>query len=147
MGHKQTKAALVEMVLKVALAQMTPTWLNRQSTLDRILQQVSSAAVQGCDLIVFGEALLPGYPFWLDLTGGAEFNSGIQKTLFAHYARQAVDIDGGDLDSLTELATTKGIAVYLGCIERPMSRGGHSLYCSLVYIDKQGCIQSVHRKL
>jgi nitrilase len=35
----------------------------------------------------------------------------------------------------------------LGCIERPVDRGGHSLYASLVYIDSDGVIQSVHRKL
>ncbi|MBP9078356.1 MAG: carbon-nitrogen hydrolase family protein, partial [Haliscomenobacter sp.] len=39
------------------------------------------------------------------------------------------------------------IAVYLGAIERAQDRGGHSAYCSLVYIDPQGIIQSVHRKL
>ena len=35
----------------------------------------------------------------------------------------------------------------LGCIERPLDRGGHSLYCSLVYVSPQGDIASVHRKL
>jgi nitrilase len=35
----------------------------------------------------------------------------------------------------------------LGCIERPGDRGGHSLYASLVYVDAEGLIQSVHRKL
>lgn len=37
--------------------------------------------------------------------------------------------------------------MYLGIIERAMNRGGHSLYCSMVYIDAQGEIGSVHRKL
>ena len=39
------------------------------------------------------------------------------------------------------------LALYLGVIERPLDRGGHSLYCSLVYIDAAGTIGSVHRKL
>ena len=37
--------------------------------------------------------------------------------------------------------------MYLGCVERPPDRGGHSLYASLVYIDPEGVIGSVHRKL
>jgi len=45
------------------------------------------------------------------------------------------------------LAKEKKIAVYLGTIERAQNRGGHSLYCSLVYINKKGKIKSVHRKL
>lgn len=39
------------------------------------------------------------------------------------------------------------MAVYLGIIERPADRGGHSVYTSLMYIDSQGEIGSVHRKL
>jgi nitrilase len=39
------------------------------------------------------------------------------------------------------------MAVYVGVIERATNRGGHSLYCSLVYINEQGVICSVHRKL
>jgi nitrilase len=39
------------------------------------------------------------------------------------------------------------MAVYLGVVERAPDRGGHSLYCSLVYIDVDGAIGSVHRKL
>ena len=42
---------------------------------------------------------------------------------------------------------THHIAVIVGRVERAEDRGGHSLYCSLVLIDSQGIIQSVHRKL
>jgi nitrilase len=37
--------------------------------------------------------------------------------------------------------------VYLGWVERAGDRGGHSLYCSLVFIDSEGEIGSIHRKL
>jgi nitrilase len=37
--------------------------------------------------------------------------------------------------------------VYLGVIERAADRGGYSLYCYLVYINPEGEIKSVHRKL
>jgi len=51
------------------------------------------------------------------------------------------------LHPICNAASKRQIAVIVGCIERPPDRGGHSLYCSLVYIDPQGVIQSVHRKL
>jgi nitrilase len=35
----------------------------------------------------------------------------------------------------------------LGIIERPLDRGGYSVYCSRVYIGPDGVIGSVHRKL
>ena len=97
--------------------------------------------------MVFGEALIPGYPFWVERTDGAQFNNKVQKELFAHYLDQAVHIEAGHLDSLKEAARKYHMAIYIGTIERPQDRGGHSLYCSLVYINSSGEIGSVHRKM
>ncbi|WP_456459433.1 carbon-nitrogen hydrolase family protein [Reichenbachiella sp.] len=134
-------------LLKVAIAQMSPVWLDKKRTLEKIYDSIETAGKQSCELMVFGEALLPGYPFWIELTDGAKFNSLVQKELHAHYIRQAVEIEKGDLDVLCELAKKHELAIYLGTIERAMNRGGHSVYCSLVYINQEGSIQSVHRKL
>ncbi len=131
----------------IALAQIAPVWLYREPTLEKMLDYVRQAAAQGCRLVAFGEALLPGYPFWLELTDGARFNSKIQKELFAHYAGQAVQIEAGHLDALCATAKKHRIAVLAGIVERPADRGSHSLYCSLVYIDAGGAIVNVHRKL
>jgi nitrilase len=133
--------------LNVAVAQIAPVWLDRSRTLEKILAYVEQADAQDCQLAVFGEALLPGYPFWIERTDGARFNSPVQKDLHAHYLDQAVQIEAGHLDPLRAAAARFGIAIYAGIIERPADRGGHSLYCSLVYIDPQGEIGSVHRKL
>ncbi len=133
--------------LTIALAQISPIWLDRQATLNKIVGYVDQAAEQGAGLVIFGEALVPGYPFWLDPTGGAQFNSTAQKEMFAFYNREAVDIDRGDLEAVCKAAHKRSIAVYLGTIERPADRGGMSLYCSMIYIDASGEIRSVHRKL
>jgi len=50
--------------LTVGIAQISPVWLNRERTLDKISEHVSLAAREDCQLVIFGEALLPGYPFW-----------------------------------------------------------------------------------
>lgn len=134
-------------LLKVGLAQIAPVCLNKELTLAKIAEYVEKAGSQNCELVVFGEALLPGYPFWLGLTHGADFDSKMQKEIHAHYIRNAVSIEKGDLDPICELAAKHGMAIYLGTIERAGNRGGHSLYCSLVYIDAKGEIGSVHRKL
>jgi len=135
------------MTLKVALAQIAPAWLNRAATLEKIGASLAQAAEQGAGLVVFGEALLPGYPFWPELTDGARFESSEQKQLFAHYARNAVDLGEGQLEPICRRAAELGLAVYLGIIERSAERGGFSLYASLVYISPAGAIGSVHRKL
>ena len=133
--------------IRVGLAQIAPIWLDRLATTEKVIEWVRQASDDTCDLVVFGEALLPGYPFWVERTDGARFESKIQKELFAHYADQAINIERGDLDSICQTAATLGMAIYLGTIERASDRGGHSLYCSMVYIDASGNIGSVHRKL
>lgn len=129
------------------MAQISPVWLKKQETLHKIKTYIAQAGTEGCELVVFGEGLLPGYPFWLSLTNGAEFNATMQKEIHAHYIRNAIQIEAGDLDEVCQLAKENKTAIYLGIIERGENRGGHSLYCSLVYIDQEGMIRSVHRKL
>ncbi len=133
--------------MKVGIAQIAPVWLDRDATLEKMLGFVVQAADSNCTLVCFGEALLPGYPFWLERTDGARFNSSLQKELHAHYLDQAVDIDAGHLDPLRSVAAEHGIIVVAGCIERPRDRGGHSVYCSIVHIDADGAIKPTHRKL
>ncbi len=133
--------------LKIAMAQMAPVWLNKSETLKKIENLIVSAAKENAELIVFGEALLPGYPFWLALTGGAKWNTDTNKKLHAHYVSNSICIEKGELDSVRKLAKEYKIAIYLGIMERPEDRGGHSIYASLVYISENGKIQSVHRKL
>ena len=133
--------------IKVALGQISPIWLNRKATEVKIIETIKQAASEQADLIVFGEGLLPGYPFWLSMTNGSEFENDEQKDIHAHYANNAVYIERGDLNNICKACSDGNISTYLGIIERPLDRGGHSLYCSLVYINQAGVIQSVHRKL
>lgn len=133
--------------LKIGLAQISPVWLNKEKTRDKIRSYIEKAGKEGCDLVVFGEALLPGYPFWLGLTHGSEWNSKMQKEIHAHYIRNSITVETGELDALCEAARIHKVAAYVGIIERAQNRGRHSLYCSLVYINKEGEILSVHRKL
>ena len=133
--------------LTVGLAQIAPAWLNREAGIGKVVEWIDKAGNESCDLVAFGEALLPGYPFWVDRTDGARFNSALQKELYAYYVDQSVVPERGDLDPICDAARRNGCAVYVGIMERAANRGGHSLYCSMVYIDKDGEIGSVHRKL
>src|ERR1019366_5781762 len=82
-------------LLTLALAQIAPCWLDRARTLQKVEAWVERAAAEGCHLVAFGEAFVPGYPFWVELTDGARFNSPLQKAIFAEYAEQAVQARSG----------------------------------------------------
>jgi nitrilase len=132
--------------MRIALAQIAPVWLDRLATTDKICRWIAQAGAAGAQLVAFGEALLPGYPFWVEHTEGARFESELQKSFYAHYAGEAVQIARGDLAPVCAAARDARLWVALGAIERD-ARRGHSLYCSLVLIDAEGTIRNVHRKL
>ncbi|MEL7370787.1 MAG: carbon-nitrogen hydrolase family protein, partial [Myxococcota bacterium] len=133
--------------LRIGLAQIAPVFLDRAATLAEVAQRVEQAAQQGCDLIAFPEILVPGYPVWVDRTDGARFESADQKQLYDRYLREAVVPEAGHLDEIRALAARWGVVVILGIAEAAQDRGGHTIYCSRVFIDADGRIASIHRKL
>ncbi|AWX44046.1 Nitrilase [Flagellimonas maritima] len=137
----------MENYLKVAMAQIAPVWLDKRATLQKIEASILEAVMEKAELIIFGEAFLPGYPFWLAHTEGAAWDLKVNKELHAHYVRNSIQIEAGELDTICNLAKEHTIAIYLGIMERAKDRGGHSIYCSLIYINENGVIKSVHRKL
>jgi len=131
--------------MRVALCQIAPVLLDRARTLDRVLAALDQ--LDGAQLAVFGEALVPGYPIWLDRTGGARFNDPEQKRWHARYLEQAVDLERGDLASVQERVAALGIHAVLGVVERAPDRSGHTLYCTCVTLGPDGRVLSSHRKL
>jgi len=132
--------------LPVALAQIAPVWLDRDRTLAKMFDWAFRAADQGAKLVAFGEALAPGYPWWVERTDGARFDDEKQKAWFAHYVDQSCEPDL-HFKELAALAEDRDLTIVFGCMERALDRGGHSLYCSLVTILGNGLIQPTHRKL
>ena len=134
-------------LLTVGVAQIAPVWSNREATLEKVAGSIETAASHGCKLVTFGEALVPGYPFWIEPADGTPFNDALQEPHYARYLDQGVVIERGDLMDIAALARQHQLAVYLGIMERTHDRGSHSLCCSLVYVDAAGVIHPAHRKL
>ena len=133
--------------LKVAALQISPVFLDRQATTQKIIEGLEKAAACDCKLVALGETILPAYPLWLCRTDGARFEADDQKELHAAYLEQAVVVEDGHLDSILEVAGKLRIAVVLGIAERASDRGSHTIYCSRVFITSDGRIGSIHRKL
>ncbi len=133
--------------MKVGVAQIAPVFLDRAKTTEKIVARIEEAAEAGAKLVVFGETILPAYPVWLCRTDGAKFDDPVQKRFHELYLDAAIDIPNGYLDSICDAAREHEISVIVGVAERGSDRGGYTIYCSRVFIDAFGDIQSVHRKL
>ncbi len=131
--------------MRVAAAQLAPAFMQREATLDKVLDALGEAAANGAQLVAFPETFVPGYPSWADFTNASAFDDADQKAAYSMYLDQSVDIARGDLDTVEAVAAQLGVFVYLGVAER--SESGGSIYCSLVAIDPTAGIVGVHRKL
>jgi len=133
--------------VRVAAAQAHPCWLDPTSTTKKVLVWLEDAAAQDVDLIAFPETFLSGYPFWLELTGGARFNDPIQKRAFGRYLEAAVQVDGPEVRQIAEAARDLGIFVYLGTTERGSGVARGTVFCTLLAIDPLSGVVGAHRKL
>lgn len=134
-------------LLTVGAAQLGGPWLDPAARLEKVVATAQAAVDEGCDVVVFPEAYLSGYPFWLPRTGGARFNDPDQKACYAYYLDAAMEIPGPEVDQLRALAGDLGLALVIGVTERGTGNGRGSTYCSLLTVDPEDGLIGHHRKL
>ena len=123
----------------VAAVQSTPVFLDRDATLERIEADVDTAAASGAQLIVFPEAIVPGYPDWVWRT-----RPWSDRAWYQRLWEQFVEIPGPVTDVIGAAARRAQAWIAIGVNERVTSG---TLYNSLVYIAPDGSVAGVHRKL
>lgn len=123
---------------KVAAVQAAPVWLDLTASIDKAIQLIESAAENGASLIAFGEAWLPGYPFWV--WADSPFTN---MPRFAQYQSCALDLNGDQAQRINQAAVDNKIHVVSGYSE--YDRG--SLYLGQAIIDDQGQTLATRRKL
>lgn len=123
----------------VAAVQATPVFLDRDATVERLVQNVKEAAAGGARLVVFPESIVPGYPDWVWRTPA--WSDG---AFYRRFHDQAVEIPSPTTERLGEAAREAGAWVVVGVTERVRSG---TLYNTLVYLSPDGDIAGVHRKL
>lgn len=125
--------------LTVAAVQVTPAFLDRDATIERLATAAGEAAAAGADLVVFPEAIVPGYPDWVWRTPA--WSDG---DWYRRLHDQAVEVDGPEAEALGAIAVDAGAWLAVGITERVPSG---TLYNSLLYLDPRGKVAGVHRKL
>jgi len=123
----------------VAAVQSTPVLLDRDATVERLTISIKEAAAAGAQLVVFPEAIVPGYPDWVWRVPAFS-----DRDWYARLHGQAVDIPGPVTDALGAAAREAATWVAVGVTERVRSG---TLYNTLLYLDPTGAVAGVHRKL
>ncbi|WP_394748680.1 carbon-nitrogen hydrolase family protein [Spongiimicrobium salis] len=133
------------MKVKVGLVQESPVFFDKEESLKKTEVLVKKYAAEGCELLVFPESFIPGYPrgFTFGANIGRRSDSG--KALYAEYYNNSISLEGADAKRLERLAKEQNVYLVLGITEKQDTNG--SLYCSMVYISPTQGILGVHRKI
>jgi len=114
--------------MKIALAQINPTIGDFRHNLDRMVSFSQRALETGCDLVVFPELAICGYPP-LDLLERREF---IEDNLEA-------------MDRL--ISRVKGIAVLCGCVSRNMNGVGKPIHNTAILFEDGKILAKIYKRL
>lgn len=131
--------------VKIAAVQAAPVFLDREATIDKACALIADAAREGARLVVFPEAFVPTYPFWVWDIPPRE--NRLLTELYGVLLDQSVTIPDASTGKLCQAAASGGIHVVMGLNERNREASGGSLYCTLLYIDDGGRVLGKHRKL
>ena len=133
------------MKIKVCLIQDSPVFFNKEKTLQKLESLVKKYAHDKCQLIVFPESFIPGYPrgFSFGATVGSRTTQG--RKLYATYYENSINLNGADRQRLETMAQENNVYLVIGVTEQGENNG--SLYCSMIYISPTTGILGVHRKI
>ncbi|SHI61661.1 carbon-nitrogen hydrolase family protein [Aquimarina spongiae] len=133
------------MSVKVCLIQDHPEFFDKEKTINKVASLVSQYAKEGCNLIVFPESFIPGYPrgFSFGATIGSRTPEG--RELYATYYDNSIDLESEDLKRLEKIAKSENAYLVIGVTEKQAVNG--SLYCSMLYISPTKGLLGVHRKI
>jgi nitrilase len=131
--------------IKIAAAQLSPIFLNKDKTVDKACKAILEAGGRGAELIVFPEAYIPGYPDWVWLIPNSK-SSDLDK-LYIKLVENSVSIPDNSTTSLCKAAKSAKINVVIGMHEINSEASNASLFNSILFIDNNGEIIGKHRKL
>jgi len=125
----------------LAAVQAESILFDVDASTDKACRLIEAAAEQHATLAAFGETWLPGYPFFAH-----QPPSPLWWQAPAEYLASAVEIPSPTTDRLCAAARRAGIDVVIGIVERD-HRTKATVYCTLLFIGREGVILGRHRKL
>ncbi len=133
------------MKLKVGVVQDSPVFFDKEKTLEKMKGVVAAQAAKGCQLLLFPESYIPGYPRGFDFGAKIGRRTAAGKTLYQEYHKNSISLDGPEMDILLALCKEHQIYLVVGITEKQSDNG--SLYCSMVYLSPTDGLLGVHRKI
>jgi predicted amidohydrolase len=126
--------------LTVAAAHVAPVFMNAHATALKAAEWIARAGREGIELLVFPEVFIPGFPYWINL-----YPPLLQAGLNTAYQDQSVEVAGPEMALLRDAARDARVTTIMGLSER--RRGGRTCYNTTAFIENDGTLLGLHRKL
>jgi len=130
---------------KVACVQATPHIFDIEKTVEKAKSLIAKAAAQGCQLVVFPETFIPGYPSGLGFGTVVGSRTQAGREQFQEYWQNSVEVPGKTTKALGECAKKHNIFLVMGVTER--DKISQTMYCTLLYFGPDGTLLGKHRKM
>lgn len=131
---------------KIAIVQNPPSYLNKQETINLVVNYIEETAKNGARLVVFPEAYISGYPTWVwRLRPGGDM--ALAGEIHERMVKSAVDLSSDDMQPIYEVAKENGVVVVIGMNEIDSEFSGSTIFNSVVTIGPDGTVLNRHRKL
>lgn len=129
-------ACVSSSVVRVAVTQAEPAWLNLPKAVEKTCLLIEEAAQGKASLVTFPELWIPGYPAWI-------WTRPVDFDLFTTYAKNSLTVDSEEMRRICRCAAQNKVAVSLSFSEND----NYSLYISQCIIGADGEINMMRRKM
>ena len=130
--------------IKAAVIQDAPVLFDLVRTIEKLEALAEQCSKQKPELVLFPEAFIPAYPS--GITFGTVVGSRTEegRQVWQRYYDNAIEVPSKETEILGGIAKKCGAFLVIGVIEKVTSG---TLYCTLLYFDKNGNLIGKHRKL
>jgi len=133
------------MKIKAAVVQATPVFFDIEKTIDKIEQLVQENAAKGCQLILFPESFIPGYPRGFSFGSNVGKRTDEGRELYKTYLENSLEIDSDHFKRLIDISKKNKVYLVIGATEREHKNS--SLYCSMFYFSPTKGFLGRHQKI
>ncbi|MEM8966888.1 MAG: carbon-nitrogen hydrolase family protein [Bacteroidota bacterium] len=131
--------------LIIGVVQATPAFFNLTATLEKVNDWLRKAAGEGCQLVLFPESFIPGYPRGFTFDSSIGYRGDRGRDLYKTYWDNSVEVPSDIMNHLAEMAKKYQVYLCIGVTERDSQNG--TLYCTLLYFSPEVGYLGKHRKL
>lgn len=124
-----------------AAVQGSPEFLDLPGTLQKVDFLIRDASARGAALIVFPEAFVSGFPYWIWGDTTSPEPEGFERLWGA-----AIEVPSAETARIGEAARNAGAVIVIGVNERDASFGRATLYNTMLTFDVDGALVRRHRK-